>query len=185
MYDRLVPIPDGTPSEFIKDIEEVCSARVSHLRYVPQSVATTLPRIRSIFGVASDAGLVIVDSGATETGGSPEALQPVLSAVQKVMPRSKVEINVGAGRAMTLKLADGSTTCAYSLVWIQTPHGWFRAYVIESTGIPMLLSNKGVRALQATIEFATHTVAYRCVNCSNESFAVERMIATSPNRRVL
>ena len=38
-----------------------------------------------------------MDFGATETVGSPEALQLVLSAVQKVMPRSKVEIDVEAG----------------------------------------------------------------------------------------
>ena len=93
--------------------KEVCGARVSHLRQVPQSVATALPTIRDIFGVATDAGLAIVDSGATETAGSPEALQTVLSAVQKVMPRSKVEIDLEAGRAMTFKLADG-TTFAYS-----------------------------------------------------------------------
>ena len=63
LSDRLVPIPDGAPSEIIESIKEVCSARVSHLRQVPQSVAT----ICDIFGVATDAGLEIVDSGATET----------------------------------------------------------------------------------------------------------------------
>ena len=113
-----------------------------------------------------------MDSGATETVGSPQALQSVLSAVQKVMLRSKAEIDVEA--------ADGTMICAYSLVWMHTPHGWFSTHVIESTSIPMLLSIKRLRAWQATIDFATNTMAYRCVNCSSESFAIERRLATSP-----
>ena len=53
-----------------------------------------------------------------------------------------------AGHATSFKLAFGSTTSAYSLVWVQTSHGWFRKKVIESTGVPML-SIKGLRALTA------------------------------------
>ena len=94
--DRLVPSLNGTPSEIVKSIKEVCSARVSQLGHVPQMIATAPPTICSMFGVATDAGLVIVESGATETVGSPEALQSVVSAVQKVTPRSKVEIGVEA-----------------------------------------------------------------------------------------
>ena len=58
----------------------------------------------------------MVDLGATETVGSPEALQSVLSVVQKVMPHAKAVSDVEAGRAMTFRLADGTTTCAYPLV---------------------------------------------------------------------
>ena len=101
--------------------------------------------------------------------GSPEALQSV-SADQKAMPRSKVEIDVEAGRAMTFKLADGTTTCAYSLVWMQTPYGCFSANVIESN---------------ATIDLATDTMAHRCVNCSKEAFAMKRRLATSPKGHLL
>ena len=60
-----------------------------------------------------------MDLGASETVGSPEALQSVLSAVPEVMPRAKVDIDVEAGRSMTFKLAGGTTTCAYPLVWMQ------------------------------------------------------------------
>ena len=94
--------------------------------------------------------------------GSPEALQSV-SADQKAMPRSKVEIDVEAGRAMTFKLADGTATCAYS-------HGCFSANVIESN---------------ATIDLATDTMAHRCVNCSKEAFAMKRRLATSPKGHLL
>ena len=94
--------------------------------------------------------------------GSPEALQSV-SADQKAMPRSKVEIDVEAGRAMTFKLADGTTTCAYS-------HGCFSANVIESN---------------ATIDLVTDTMALRSANCSKEAFAMKRRLATSPKGHLL
>ena len=91
--------------------------------------------------------------GATETVGSPEALQCVLSVVQKVVPRSQVE----ARRAMTA----GTRTCAFSLVWMQTLCGGFSTYVIESTSMPMLLGIKVLRAMQTTVDFGNNTMAYR------------------------
>ena len=90
------------------------------------------------------------------------------------------EIDVEAYRAMSFKLADGKTTCAYSLVWMQTPHGRFSTYVIEPTGVPMLLSIKGLSALQATIDFATNTMSYRCVDCSEQDIVIKRRLVTSP-----
>ena len=51
---------------------------------------------------------------------------------QQVMFHEKVEMDVEAGRTMTFKVADGTTTCAYSLVWMQTPHGCFSTYIIDS-----------------------------------------------------
>ena len=123
LNDRLVPILYGTPNHIIKNIKEASFARTSNLLHIPPSVATALPTICDIFGVATVAGLVTVDSGATETVGSPGAQQSVLSAVRKGTSHAKVEIDVEAGRAMTFKQADATTTCAYSLVWMQTPHG--------------------------------------------------------------
>ena len=152
---------------------------VSYTCYVSPETATSLPTICGILGVKTDAALVIVDSGATATVGSPEALQSVLSAIQRVMAHAKVEIDVEAGRAMSFKLADGTTTCAYSRVWMQTPHGWFSTSVIEPTGVPIMSSIKGLRALQSTIDFATNTLSYCCVNCSDEELAIERRLVTS------
>ena len=34
LNDRLVPIPDCTPSEIVKSIKEVCGARVSHVTFL-------------------------------------------------------------------------------------------------------------------------------------------------------
>ena len=55
-----------------------------------------------------------------------------LSFQQQVMSYEKVEMDVEAGRTMTFNLADGTTTCAHSLVWMQTPHGCFSTYIIDS-----------------------------------------------------
>ena len=69
------PNPAGTPSRIIKNIREASDARPSRVCYVPQSVASALSTICDIFGVLE--GLVIVDSGATESVGSPEAPESV------------------------------------------------------------------------------------------------------------
>ena len=123
-------------------------------------MATALPTVYEIIGVAGDEGLVVVGSGATETVRSPEVLQSDLSSTHGVMPDAKVEIDVEAGRA------DGTTTGAYSLVGMQTPRGWFRRNVIVSTGVPMLLNlKKSLWALQAAIDLSMSTVTNRCTDC--------------------
>ena len=65
LNDRLFPILDGTPNQVIKNIKEASCARKTDLRHIPQKIATALSTICDIFGVATDAGLVIVDLGAT------------------------------------------------------------------------------------------------------------------------
>ena len=48
-----------------------------------------------IFGVATESGLLVLDSGATEAVGSPEAVQMLVTNVQKVMPTAHVEVIKG------------------------------------------------------------------------------------------
>ena len=74
------------------------------------------------------------------------------------MPEVRVVVDVEAGQAMSFKLADGAIACAYSLVWIK-PHGWLSSYIIESSGVPMLMSIKGMRALKAVINFYTGVIS--------------------------
>ena len=81
------------------------------------------------------------------------------------MPHAEVEIDVEAGRALTFKLADGTTTCAYPVVWMQTAHGWFSTYIVESTSVPMLLSIEG---LSASNDRLRHE--HDGINCSTEAF---------------
>ena len=99
-----------------------------------------------------------MESSGTETVGSPEALQSVLSSIHSALPYARVETDVEAGRAMSFKLADGTTASAKAVGWVQTPHGWSSTYVIESTGVPMLLSITSLRALQATIDVPMSTM---------------------------
>ena len=136
-----------------------------------------LPRICDIFGVAAGAGLVIVDSrsdgncwitrgtSVSSTSGSEESCST-----------QRVEIDVEGGRAMKFKLANGTTTCGDPLV--QTPHGCLRHRINRSP--TDVLSIKGLRLLHTSVDFAVNTMAYRCVNCLNEAFAIERRLATSP-----
>ena len=79
-----------------------------------------LPIVCDIFGVAADEGLVIMDFGTTETFGSLEALQSLVSSIPRTYPDAHVKIYVEAERAMSFTLADGTTTSACSLVWLQT-----------------------------------------------------------------
>ena len=96
------------------------------------------------------------------------------------MSRAKVDIDFETARIMTFKLADGTTTCAYFFRMDAKTLRMVQFLLTESTGTPMLLSIKGLRAMQATIDFATNTMAYRCVNILNETFAVEKKLQTSP-----
>ena len=64
-----------------------------------QQIATTLPVTCDISDLFADDGLVIVDVDVTQTTGWSQ-----MSSVQRVMPQTKVEIDVEARRAMTFKL---------------------------------------------------------------------------------
>ena len=80
-----------------------------------------------------------------------------------------------AARATSFKLAEGTTRSAY----------WFITYVIEPTGVPMLLSMKDPRTLQANIGFSTSALAYQCTECHGTPFASDRVLATSSKGRLL
>ena len=61
---------------------------------------------------------------------------------------------------------------------MQTFHGCLRHQINPSPIV--VLSINGLRLLHASVDFAVNTMAYRCVNCLNEAFAIERRLATSP-----
>ena len=86
---------------------------------------------------------------------------------------------------MSFKLADGAVASAYSLVWIETPYGWLSSYVIESTGVPMLMSIKAMRAQKAVIDFYTGVISYRAADTRGDTFTIERKLATSPKGHLL
>ena len=148
-------------------------------------VETACGSLCDIFGVATETGLVVLDTGATETVGSPEAVQMLVTNVQRAMPAAQVVVDVEAGQQMSFKLADGAIACAYSLVWVETPHGWLSSYVIESSGVPMLLSIKGMRALRAVIDLYTSVISYRATDTTGTAFTVERRLDTSPKGHLL
>ena len=93
---------------------EIGHTRAASADLTAQMTATARPTVCDILGVTADAGVVIVDSGATATVGSHAAQQLVPSSTQRFLLDTKVKIDVEAGRSMSFKL-----------VWMQTPHGWF------------------------------------------------------------
>ena len=62
--------------------------------------------------MAADEGLVIVDSGATEQLDHRQHYSQSNHQWREPCQKPKVEIAVEAGRAMSFKLADGTTTNA-------------------------------------------------------------------------
>ena len=164
LNDRLVPSPDATPRQIIKNIKEARCARKSKLRHIPQSAATALPTICDIFGVATDAGRVVVDSGATETVGSPEALRFSRSRKSCLTQRWKSMWKQDEQRLWNLLMerwlsrmdANISRMIQYLCHRINRC-----TTVVESS------------ALQVTIDFTTNTMTYWC-SVRVESFEVDR-----------
>ena len=111
------------------------------------------------FGVAADQDLVIVDSSTPERVGSPEAPQssPVIST------KSCQMWNLDERCLSHWPTVRRRRACSLGLM--QTTHGWFSTYAIESTGVLMLLSIKGLRALEATIDFSTSKLVHQCKDC--------------------
>ena len=161
---------------FMKSSNAACDTRVTHTSHIPRRQRRR-PYPRFVTFLEWPQMLALL----SRIRGRPKlSLHSVFSAIQRVMPHARVEIDVEAGRPMTFRLAVGTTTCAHTLVWMQTPHGWFSTSVIESTRVPTLLSIRGPRALQATLDFATKAMSYRCINCSGEEIVIKRRLVTSP-----
>ena len=55
--------------QFLYTNKEACDIRASHTCYVSRETKTNLPTMCDIFELATDAALVVVDSGATQTVG--------------------------------------------------------------------------------------------------------------------
>ena len=145
-HSQLLPIPTVSASQIMDNIVEISHVRIVSTDSTVQMTATALLPVRDIFGVAADEGLLIVDSG--PNGNSWVTRNATVRRSTSTQRAFEVGIDVESGRASSFKLVDGATRIS-SLVLMQTPHGWVSTNVIEPTGVSMLLSIKGLRALQA------------------------------------
>ena len=130
-----------------------------------------------------------MDSGASDSVGSPESLEALVTELRKKFPETRVKIDKAAAQNTRFRLADGSLTAAYSQSLIETLHGWFSCYCIESSagGKPasLLMSIKSLRSLKAMIDFDTDQIFYEARNVGGEAFKIERVLGRTSGGHLL
>ncbi len=101
---------------------------------------------------------VIVDSGATETIGSPEAIDALIAKIRTFQPTAKVTTDLTV--RSSFRFGNGSIGRAYSRVGVEVPWGTFRIFCVEAPGVPILLSIRALRELHANVDFSKNTLRY-------------------------
>jgi hypothetical protein len=125
------------------------------------SACALLSNVHDIYGLDQQTTRLVIDTGASDTVGSPEAVEGLAEAIKLVYPESKVVVNQQEGKRVKFRMADGRVKPALSRVYIGTPLGQLAIYVIEAVGVPILLSIAALRSLKAAICFTTNTMMYR------------------------
>ena len=120
-----------------------------------------LSNVHDIYGLDQQTTKLVIDTGASDTVGSPEAVEGLAEAIKLVYPESKVVVNQQEGKRVKFRMADGRVKPALSRVYIGTPLGQLAIYVIEAVGVLILLSIAALRSLKAAICFTTNTMMYR------------------------
>jgi len=103
-------------------------------------------------------GLAVIDSGATDTVGSPEALEMIAKRMRATRPDT--EIVVEAARNTKFRLADGRITPAYSHITMRNASATFEAYCIDAVGTPALYGIKALEKSAAVIDFGRHEMTW-------------------------
>ncbi len=114
---------------------------------------------------------VIVDSGATETIGSPEAVDALITKVRARNPSARVTTDPAA--RPQFRFGNDSTGRAYSRVGVQVPWDVFRMFVVEAPGVQILLSVRTLRDLKADIDRVKGTMQF-CLKGPTFSSPLER-----------
>jgi hypothetical protein len=113
-----------------------------------------------VYGVEVTSTKVVIDTGATDSVGSPEALSALCNRAREQNPNVSIGVCRNSAQTTRFRLADGRITSAYSVVKITTALGVFQCYCMEAQGVPILLSIRSLRQLGATINFATNEMSY-------------------------
>ena len=97
--------------------------------------------------------LALVDSGASETVGSPESIDALVNHLGKVMGR-KPAVTIDASKRQKFRVANGETIEARSLVGVETPVGILQIHCLSTSHpTPLLLSVAALQKLKAAIDF--------------------------------
>ena len=129
-------------------------------------------------------GLILVDSGASETVGSPEALTAL---VNKAFTRHNSKVRVlKRSDGPRFRMANGAITKTYSQLFLETPMGTFSAYCMEGTDVPILMSIKALRALDAVIDFSSDEMSFALTKPNGQkSKRITRKLTKSPKGHLL
>ncbi len=114
--------------------------------------------VSNVFNVSLEQAKVIVDSGAAETIGSPEAIDALIAKIGTFQPTAKVTTDLTV--RPSFRFGNGSIGRAYSRVGVEVPWGTFHIFCVEAPGVPILLSIRALRELHANVDFAKNTLRY-------------------------
>ena len=116
--------------------------------------------IEDAFGVPDTGhpGFAVLDTGASESVGTPQAVQELINRVSEVTGKPAVySTDTSVATRVAFRLADGSVRHPYSLVSIETPnYGNVSIYVLEGVRAPILLSVREMRRRGMIIDFASN-----------------------------
>jgi hypothetical protein len=128
----------------------------------------------------------IIDSGASDSVASPEALAALSTSIRAVNPKAKIVVDRAAGKKVKFRLANGATCSACSLVTIETAFGMMSLYCLDTEApSPILLSVKALKKLSAAIDFSTDTLACKGVDGEGKAFAIEKKLSCNAKGHLL
>ncbi len=152
-------------------VEDVPPVELEHTKPDMSDYRELIIFVSNIFNVTLQEAKVIVDSGATETVGSPEAIDALITKVRTRNPSARVTTDPAA--RPQFRFGNGSTGRAYSRVGVHVPWGVFRIFAVEAPGVPILLSVRTLRDLKANIDFCKDTMQF-CLKGQTLSSPLER-----------
>jgi hypothetical protein len=101
-------------------------------------------------------GKAVLDTGASESVATPQALQALLDSLSKNGQPATYTVETRV--EVTFRLADGTLKKPYSRVVVSTPRfGDISFYVLEGCHAPLLVSIKEMRKRGMVIDFQTNT----------------------------
>jgi hypothetical protein len=128
----------------------------------------------------------IIDSGASDSVASPEALAALSTSIRTVNPKAKIAVDRAAGKKVKFRLANGATCSACSLVTIETAFGMMSLYCLDTEAPSLiLLSVKALKKLSAAIDFSTDTLACKGVDGEGKAFAIEKKLGCNAKGHLL
>ena len=112
--------------------------------------------------------LALIDSGASETVASAEAIEALVNHLAKAMGRNP-EVKVDPKRNQRFRVANGQVIQARSVVSVETPIGGLQIHcIVTEVPTPLLLSVSALRKLKSAIDFEKGVMAVNIKGVAKE-----------------